>query len=341
MHPPEAPDESKREHPKWYRRGEIKFALRMTILASAILFFGLAIRHAAVELSGSEISLRWNSIRWSYLGLSVLIGMLALMPPYLGWHAILKDFGQSVPWHFTMYAYFLGHLGKYVPGKAMAVLLRVAELHRHKGSMSAGGLSVLIETLIGFASGGILGALLLQGIDSPRWLQWSAILGIPLASLSLLPYSYRWILGPMIRTRIGKGFESFLGAIDATMMLRTGALAWAGWMLQGTALWCVLESLVGIHPELTTDRSRWYVWMVCVASMSLGGLAGFLSMLPGGALARELASVGILLSIIPQPIALIATVLVRLTSMLAELLMILLSRSIQIRAKRSESDHAS
>jgi uncharacterized membrane protein YbhN (UPF0104 family) len=64
-------------------------------------------------------------------------------------------------------------------------------------------------------------------------------------------------------------------------------------------------------------------------------------MLPGGALARELASVGILLSIIPQPIALIATVLVRLTSMLAELLMILLSRSIQIRAKRSESDHAS
>jgi uncharacterized membrane protein YbhN (UPF0104 family) len=75
--------------------------------------------------------------------------------------------------------------------------------------------------------------------------------------------------------------------------------------------------------------------------MSLGGLAGFLSMLPGGALARELASVGILVSIIPQPIALIATVLVRLTSMLAELLMILLSRSIQIRAKRSESDHAS
>jgi uncharacterized membrane protein YbhN (UPF0104 family) len=67
--------------------------------------------------------------------------------------------------------------------------------------------------------------------------------------------------------------------------------------------------------------------------MSLGGLAGFLSMLPGGALARELASTGVLASIIPQPIALIATVLVRATSMAAELLMILLSRGIKLLTK--------
>jgi uncharacterized membrane protein YbhN (UPF0104 family) len=64
--------------------------------------------------------------------------------------------------------------------------------------------------------------------------------------------------------------------------------------------------------------------------MSLGALAGFLSMLPGGALARELASIGVLLSIVPQPIALIATVLVRLTSIVAELTMIAGSKWIQI-----------
>jgi uncharacterized membrane protein YbhN (UPF0104 family) len=68
--------------------------------------------------------------------------------------------------------------------------------------------------------------------------------------------------------------------------------------------------------------------------MGLGGLAGFLSMLPGGALARELASIGILISILSQPIALIATVVVRLTSIIAELMMIVLSRSIRARFNR-------
>jgi uncharacterized membrane protein YbhN (UPF0104 family) len=65
--------------------------------------------------------------------------------------------------------------------------------------------------------------------------------------------------------------------------------------------------------------------------MSLGALAGFLSMLPGGALARELASIWILLSIVPEPIALIATVVVRITSIIAEVSMIALSKWIQYR----------
>lgn len=333
VHPPKEPGESKLDHPKSSHRGWIKLALRISILSLAILFFGLAIRHAAMELARSEISLNWSSVRWGYLGLSVLFGMIAMVPPFFGWHAILKDFGQNIPWPVTIYAYFLGHLGKYVPGKAMAVLLRVAELQRHKGSMSAGGLSVFVETLIGFASGGILGALILQYLDFPNWLRWSALLGIPLAGLSLSPYSYRWIIGPIRRTRIGKSMDTFIGAISTRLLLRTAAWAWVGWMFQGTALWFVLLSLADVYPTLSANLSSGHVWLVCVSSMSLGGLAGFLSMLPGGALARELASTGVLASIIPQPIALIATVLVRVTSMAAELLMILLSRGIKLLTK--------
>lgn len=333
VHPLEEPGESKLDLPKRSPPGWIKLSLRISILSLAFLFFGLAIRHAGLELARSEISLNWSSVRWGYLGLSILFGMIALVPPFLGWHAILKDFGQSIPWPITIYAYFLGHLGKYVPGKAMAVLLRVAELRRYKASMSAGGLSVFIETLIGFASGGILGALILQYLDFPNWLRWSALLGIPLAGLSLSPYSYRWIHGPIRRTWIGKSMESCIGSINSRLLFRTAAWAWVGWMFQGTALWFILLSLADVYPALSTNLSSGHVWLVCVSSMSLGGLAGFLSMLPGGALARELASTGVLASIIPQPIALIATVLVRATSMAAELLMILLSRGIKLLTK--------
>jgi len=257
--------------------------------------------------------------------------MVALLPSCVGWYGILKDFGQAVRWQDCFYAYFLGHMGKYVPGKAMAVLLRVGELHRHRVLLGPAVLSVFIETLSGFATGGVLGAVLLQFIDCPRWLQLSALVGIPVVIVSLLPHPFRWILSPLVRTRLGRSVSSTVETIDGRMMLRTVLLAIAGWILQGVALWLVLESLKGIQPDLLLDRSVLYVLMVCITSMSLGGLAGFLSMLPGGAIARELASIGILLAIMPEPIALIATVLVRLTSIIAELLMVAISKWVQYR----------
>ena len=71
-------------------------------------------------------------------------------------------------------------------------------------------------------------------------------------------------------------------------------------------------------------------WVVCVASMSLGAVAGFLSMLPGGAFARELASTWILSTLLPQPIALLGTVVSRLTSLASEAIAIGGSKAIQL-----------
>ena len=306
------------------------FALRSVILASGLVFFGLAIRRAGLELSRSEIPLDWDSIRWSYLVLSVLSGMAALVPPCVAWQAILRDFGQSIHWANSLYAYFLGHLGKYVPGKAMAVVMRVGELHRHKVLVRPGIVSVFIETLTSIATGAVLGAILVQWMDCPRWLRLSALAGIPFAVAMLVPQAFRWIVGRIAKSRIGQMPAGVVSAIDGRLMSRTVALSTLGWLFQGTSLWLVLQSLVKIQPEFATSLSSLSVWLVCVASMSLGALAGFLSMLPGGALARELASIGVLLSILPQPIALIATVLVRLTSIVAELTMIAGSKWIQI-----------
>ena len=313
------------------RRVWASLALRLVILTLALFFFGLAIRRAGLELSKSEIPLDWKSVRWSYWVLSVVFGARALMPPCLAWQAILRDFGQSVHWANSMYAYFLGHFGKYVPGKAMAVILRVGELHRHGVMVRPAIVSVFIETLTCIATGAILGAVLIQWIAVPRWLQLSALAGIPLALLVLWPHPFRWIVGRIARSRIGSMSASVVQAIDGPLMGRTVAWSLLGWLLQGTSLWFVLQSLGGLQSESVIGISVWHSCLVCIASMSLGALAGFLSMLPGGALARELASIWILLSIVPEPIALIATVVVRITSIIAELSMIALSKWIQYR----------
>ncbi|MCY3007418.1 MAG: lysylphosphatidylglycerol synthase transmembrane domain-containing protein [Planctomycetota bacterium] len=306
-------------------------ALRFTIWALALFFFGLALRRAGLELSKSEVPLDWKSVRWSYWVLSVFFGAVALVPPCIAWQAILRDFGQSVHWADSMYAYFLGHFGKYVPGKAMAVLLRVSELHRHGVIVRPAIVSVFIETLTSIATGAILGAVLVQWIECSRWFQLSALAGIPGALLVICPQPFRFIVGWIAKSRIGNMPESVVRAIDAQLMNRTVLWSLLGWLLQGTSLWLVLQSLVDLQPASATGLEGLHSWIVCVASMSLGALAGFLSMLPGGALARELASISILLSIVPEPIALIATIVVRLTSIVAELSMIALSKWIQYR----------
>jgi uncharacterized membrane protein YbhN (UPF0104 family) len=60
----------------------------------------------------------------------------------------------------------------------------------------------------------------------------------------------------------------------------------------------------------------------------LGGLAGFIAMVPGGAGVRELAVMWIMTSIVPAPIAILSAIVSRLGSMLAEVLLLALSWSV-------------
>src|SRR6185295_9842440 len=59
-----------------------------------------------------------------------------------------------------MRAYFLGHLGKYVPGKAVSVILRVAAVRRWVPTMRIALISTLLETLTMMAVGAFLAALM-------------------------------------------------------------------------------------------------------------------------------------------------------------------------------------
>jgi len=65
LHPPEEPGTA---IPGRHPRRWIGFALRMVILACAVLFFAMAIRRAGLELARSEVPLDWSSIRWGALG---------------------------------------------------------------------------------------------------------------------------------------------------------------------------------------------------------------------------------------------------------------------------------
>ncbi len=319
-------------------RHVLSFALRLLILGIVGFFFWVTLSKAWEQVVDSEVALDWRKVSWGMLALSVPSVMAGLIPSCFAWQKILDDFGQKIAWKKSFYAYFLGHFGKYVPGKAMAVILRVGALHRHGVAVRPAVVSVFIETLTGIASGALLGAILLQFTALPSSLRYVALACIPFAIVALLPHPFRWFVHRVAKSRIGKMPPKIADAINGRMMIRTVLTSILGWLLQGTALWLVLQALclsvvdsvqggaiAGGLPQVGTFQG----WIVCVASMSLGAFVGFLSLLPGGAVARELASTWVLSSIVPQPIALLATVIVRLTSILAEMTMIFISWVVQ------------
>ena len=88
------------------------------------------VRHALAELSKHEWQL---SPAWLLVsGAAYLLGMA---PTGWFWHRTLVAIGYRPPFMATMRAYYFGQLGKYVPGKAMVIILRVAVMRRWAPSM--------------------------------------------------------------------------------------------------------------------------------------------------------------------------------------------------------------
>ena len=84
---------------------------------------GAVVHASAVDQAWTEI--RRQPLRlapgWLFSpGLLYALGMRQ----GLFWHRTLRSLGQPVTLGDTLRAFFIGHLGKYVPGKAMVIVLR-------------------------------------------------------------------------------------------------------------------------------------------------------------------------------------------------------------------------
>ena len=114
---------------------------------------GGTVRNALDQLSQHE----WH-VRPAWLVVAGALYAVGLVPMAWFWYRALASLGQPAPWSATLRAYFLGHLGKYVPGKAMAVILRVAAVRRWVPSMRIAIVSTMLETLTMMAVGAFLAA---------------------------------------------------------------------------------------------------------------------------------------------------------------------------------------
>ncbi len=105
-----------------------------------------------IEESWTEFRLNPRPMHAEWIALSAGLYIVALLPEGLFWHWALRSLGQSVGLFETLRAYYIGHLGKYVPGKAMVIVLRIGLLYGRADTGIAVA-SVFLETLTMMAVG--------------------------------------------------------------------------------------------------------------------------------------------------------------------------------------------
>ena len=246
--------------------------------------------------------------------------------------ALLARLGHHPEWFSLASAYYCGHLGKYVPGKATVLLIRSGMLKPHGVPVAQSALGVVVETL-GVMAVGLAVAAALSGWAFPDsvWEQ--------LPESVRVVRRYRWLgpatvaVGTVILVPLCAGIASrvavrFAGkqanavarsqdetsepgtpidpnSISARLLFFGTAAFTAAWLLFGLSLGCVLLSFNHV-PESPAD---WLNWTAAVAS---GTALGFIVLFaPGGLGVREGLIIAVLEPSVGGKLAVAAAALLR------------------------------
>jgi hypothetical protein len=254
--------------PRWLRTG-----LRVGFLVVAVVVIVLTLRHQG---SGVGSAVRRTGVAASVA--SLVAALAGLLASAMVWRALLADLGSRLPMRTALHVFFLGQLGKYLPGSVFAVAAQM-ELGRSQG---------VSRSRVGTASLLFMGVLVSAGLLV-------AAVALPLTSPDALRH-YFWVLAvlPVGLVCLAPPVLTRLVALLLRVLRREPleqALSWRGvgaavaWAL---AMWAAygVHVLVLLLPQHTTGSAS--LPLLALGGYALAWTVGFLFLLaPAGALLRE------------------------------------------------------
>jgi hypothetical protein len=217
-------------------------------------------------------------------GLAYLAGLSTCA---LYWWWAIRDQGTRPSVAATWAAYFAGHLGKYVPGKGLVLVIRAGLLRESNVSVATGAVSSAHETLLMMATGALVSALLLPFSRAPHGsylFACSLVLLVVLGVVVLPPFVSRW--SHWVTRPFSKHADVRPYRCRWPSVLTGVILIGCGWCLMGLSLAAVLASM-GSWPVLVQRIGELRAMGLLTAAVALATVGGFLSFLPGGMGSRE------------------------------------------------------
>lgn len=192
-------------------------ALRVLFLVAVVAFAWLGLRGRFDEV-GRALG---DTSVVGVLGALALV-LVGLLATGVLWLRLMASLGAQLPVVDGAAMFFLGQLGKYIPGSVWSIGAQADQARRHQVPARvtvAAGLLFLgyhVDTAV------LLGSLaLVSGELDPSWPGWVGWAGLVLSLVGLTPALVR-----LLARRIG-GREARIGVLDTAAVAALMALAWA------------------------------------------------------------------------------------------------------------------
>ena len=257
------------------RRRPLRTVLHLLVVAAFVLFivFAVAKRWDDVRDYAGRLSLR-------AAGLSMAAVLGAIWCSFLCWKAVLADFGSHVPVSGGMRIFFIGQLGKYLPGKLWPILTQIRLGAEYRVPKRASGAAAGVFMLLVLGTGLVLAAVTVPFLGGQAFSRyWWTLVVLPVALAAMHPAILNRGLGTALRLAKRE-------PMPRPLTLRGIAVA---------AFWCLpMWALFGVHTwALALDlgsANAFDLYLqatgVFAASWSIGFVLG---VLPAGAGPREAA----------------------------------------------------
>jgi glycosyltransferase 2 family protein len=280
-------------------------ALRLAVLALFLVFIGVLFAQ------------QWRQVRplLGRLSLPLLVaatvavcaGHLATL---LSWRALLTDLGARLPFAGGLRVFFLGQLGKYVPGSIWPAVAHMELGRDYRVPQRVSGAAVAATLLLSVGTG-LLAAVVLVPLAGGGALgrYWWIVVALPLVALVAAPPVLNRLLG--LALRLARRAE-LPQPLTLAGVLRSVSWALAAWLCYGVQLWLLARQLgVPGGPRLL---------LLSTGAFAGAWSVGFLLVIaPAGAGAREAALILLLGSAMSSAEATVVAVVSRLLMTVGDL----------------------
>jgi glycosyltransferase 2 family protein len=288
------------------RRGPRWWVVRVALLVAGVLL-AVALVSQWKEVADSVGELTAVGVIGSGVATVLAVGMTVL-----SWRAVLGGLGAPLPLPAAVRIFFVGQIGKYIPGSVWPVLAQM-ELSRDYGiSRSKAASASLIVLGLAVPCGGLAAAVTLPfGSTEALRRYWWALGAVPVFAALLYPAVLSRLLAVAFRMLRRS-------PLDHPLTLRP-VTAGAGWLLTsfgcyGVATWLLARDL---NPAVGGGR----LMLLATGGYALAWTAGFLVLVvPAGAGVREAVLVLALAPALPTGPATLLALVARLLATVADLI---------------------
>jgi uncharacterized membrane protein YbhN (UPF0104 family) len=254
---------------------------RVTRIGSVV---GAVLVVACVAFVARRLAHEWSAARdalgdasWSWIVLAVVAAGAAMTSVAIGWQRVLDALGARVATGDAVVWYFVGEIGKYLPGTFWPVVGR-AELARRGGVARAVSYqSVVLSLLLLYLACALVGGALV-GVGA-------AI--VIVVGIAVLHPGVSGRLLELVRRVTKRDIDVVVPSLATSARLT--AVYVPAWVLVGTATWAVARAL---DPSAS--------WTHIVPAATASWLVGFLAVpVPGGVGVREAAFVAFATGLAP------------------------------------------